>query len=339
MAVPCAEKGSQQHQWSRGFAEAVSAILSAPDEELDCQGAKLALDKLLDPTIDVVAVAAELEEMAERACGLAGPGADEEARLGALRTLLYQPGSWNDHRPFEYNHDDPFDADAPLISGYLKTRRGNCLAMPVLFLILGEKLGLDLALSTAPGHLFLHYRDPRGRIINLEPTSGGHPARSEWIRELTPMSDRALESGLYMRTLSRREGVALLAVTVLNHLLGQEDYEQVIAIAEVVLSHYPNEVMAMLAQASACAHLLRVEFLEKYSRPYLIPKPLQPRYLMLSRRNDGLFNALETLGWEPEEGAMSYVEPRILPLPPPDLGCFRAQFTFQPVSERMSHVS
>ena len=65
-----------------------------------------------------------------------------------------------------------------LISTYLATRRGNCVSMPILMLIIGERMGLDLALSTAPLHIFIRHREG-GREVNLEATSGGHPARTE----------------------------------------------------------------------------------------------------------------------------------------------------------------
>jgi hypothetical protein len=32
--------------------------------------------------------------------------------------------------------------------------------------------------------------------MNLETTSGGHPARAIWYRQQMPMPDRAVESGL-----------------------------------------------------------------------------------------------------------------------------------------------
>lgn len=65
--------------------------------------------------------------------------------------------------------------------------------MPMVFLILADWLGLDVTLATAPGHVFLRYRTESGRVINIEATSGGHPARDQRFRERMPMTDLALK--------------------------------------------------------------------------------------------------------------------------------------------------
>jgi hypothetical protein len=71
--------------------------------------------------------------------------------------------------------------------------------MPILFLIIADRL--DVALVCAPNHIFVRYAAPDGHVFNLETTSGAHPARLDWFRQEMPMSDRALSSGLYMRSI------------------------------------------------------------------------------------------------------------------------------------------
>ncbi len=41
--------------------------------------------------------------------------------------------------------------------------------MPFLFIILGQKLGLDVTASTAPEHVFVKYRDDMGNILKCWP--------------------------------------------------------------------------------------------------------------------------------------------------------------------------
>nr|MDQ4087078.1 hypothetical protein [Pseudomonadota bacterium] len=87
-----------------GVAAAVRRILSQPDRALDHGAAKLAFDKLVDPSADVGAAMAELDRLAGIAAAMAGPPASEGAKLGAIRNLIYESGPWNGHRPFAYNH-------------------------------------------------------------------------------------------------------------------------------------------------------------------------------------------------------------------------------------------
>jgi regulator of sirC expression with transglutaminase-like and TPR domain len=180
------------------IAAAVEAILSAPDADLDYAEAKLALDLLVDPWLNTDAARAELDRLTDAALRLAGPGAHPGQKLAALRGLIYEPGPWNEERPFAYDQSDPDGTFIPnkMLANYLARRVGNCVSMPVLFLILAERIGLDMALAAAPFHIFVRHCMPDGRIINLETTSGAHPARDEWYHQLAPMSDRALASGI-----------------------------------------------------------------------------------------------------------------------------------------------
>ena len=205
---------------------AVRDILTAEDTRLDYGHAKLALDRLIEPDTATTVIAATLDRLVENARRLAGPSPPPDVQLAALRRLIYNAGPWNDHRPFAYDHADPLGQRIgnKLLATYLATRRGNCVSMPALLLILAEKLGLDVALAKAPLHIFLRYRTESGRVLSLEATSGAHPARDEWYRQQMLMTDRAVASGLYLRTLPKREGMALLATTVLEHLIEQRRF-------------------------------------------------------------------------------------------------------------------
>lgn len=302
---------------SPGVAAAVRAILSVPDAELAYGKAKLALDHLVDPGFDPGEVMAELDAMAARALEMAGPEADESTKLGAIRHLIYESGPWNDHRPFAYDPSDPLGQrlDNKLLPNYLATRRGQCVSMPILFLVLAEKLGIDMRLACAPHHVFLRYTDQGDRTFNVEATSGGHPARDEWYRSQFAISDRAIESGVYMRTLSRRESVALMATTVLQHLMFEARYAEAIAASEVILRYNPRDVHVLLWKATACGELVQREFAAKYPIPFLIPEPARSRYRFLTAMNEALLARAEALGWEPDP---EWEPPRIAAYPAPE---------------------
>ncbi|HVQ07987.1 MAG TPA: transglutaminase family protein [Allosphingosinicella sp.] len=218
-------------------------VLSPPDDRLDFANAKLAFDHIVDPSINADATLAQIGRLAAEATALAGPHATDAAKLAALRRVIYEGGAWNDNRPLSYDQTDPLGQNVrnKLISTYLATRRGNCVSMPMLFLLVGERMGLNLSLATAPLHVFVRYIDPLGREMNLEATSGGHPARTIRYRQQMPMSDRAVESGLYLRTLTRREVVALMATTVVEFLISERRFQEAIEVGEIILRHAPRD--------------------------------------------------------------------------------------------------
>lgn len=279
----------------------VRGVLSLPDDQLDYGRAKLAFDRIVDPSLNADATMAEIDRLARRASGLAGPHASPAAKLSALRRVIYESGDWNGRRPFAYDHADPLGRNVrnKLIPTYLASRRGNCVSMPILFLIVAERMGLNLALSTAPLHIFLRYAEESGREINLEATSGALPARTAWYRQNLPMTNRAIESGLYMRTLSRREAVALMASTVVDFLAGEGRFQDAIDVAEVILLHHPRDGYTLVKLGSAYGELMRAEFLERFPTPAAIPPALRGRYMVLAQGNQRAFQAAEALGWEP----------------------------------------
>ena len=266
--------------------------------------AKLAFDQVIDPSIKPAEITAELDKMARTASDMAGPGAPEGRKLAALQKLIYVAGPWNDNRPFSYDLADPNGQDIrhKLLSNYLQSRRGNCVSMPILFLLLADRMGLNgAALADAPLHLFIRYTNVAGRQFNLETTSGANVARDVWMRQQAPMTDKAIENGLYLRPLTRREAVANMAETIVEYLIDAGRYEDAIAVSEVILKNYPRDVFMMVKEGTAYGDLLNAEFITKYPTPDLIPPAMRPRYEMLTAKNEALFAAAEALGWQADQ--------------------------------------
>lgn len=285
-------------------ADIVRQVLSAPDNKLDYAQAKLAFDQVIDPSIEPAKVMAELDGMAAEVKAMAGPRPGTRDMLTALQQMIYQSGPWNDNRPFSYDLDDPLGTDIhhKLLSVYLTTRRGNCVSMPVLFLILADRVGLSgAALANAPLHSFIRYTDSAGHTLNLETTSGAYVMPDAEFRRKLPMTDRAIESGLYMRSLTRREAVANMASVVVEYLVKTGRNEDAIAVADVILKNDPRNGFVMAKQATAYAQIMEVEFAAKYPTPDLIPESLRARYRMLDEKNRAAWDAAEALGWRPDE--------------------------------------
>lgn len=276
---------------------AVRDLLCRSDEALDFAFAAAAVDSIVDPAANAAATLVQVNRLTEAARHRAGPVPGEARTLSAIRTVLHRPGPWNGGRPFFYDHDAYKSADLKLISNYLRTRRGNCVSMPILFLILADRLGIDIGLALAPSHLFVRVRTRGGHETNLEATSGALPARDAWIRQERRISDRSIATGLYLRKLNRRESVAAMALTVVEHLMAGRRYEEAIQTTDVILRHSPLNAFALAHQGQACFHLV-TGYLEKYRSAFLIPPALRPRYDLFLRRNREAFETAGALGWE-----------------------------------------
>ncbi len=286
-------------------AEVIRSLLENDSAATDYANAKLAIDALVDPTIDRDAVLAEIDAMVATVRRMLDtiPAAEADKsieKLKALQAFVYRPGRWNDERPFQYNMNDPIGQDlrAKLLTSYLSSRMGNCVSMPILFLILGEQLGLDMSLSTAPLHVLVKYTDDTtGDTYNLEATSGAGFTRDGWYQKKSPMTQRAIENGVYLKHLSRRESFAVMATLVSDHLIEAERYEEAIAVLDVILEAYPQMAYAHVKKGTAFYHLLQSEIVLKHPDLNALPDTLRKRADYLFNQNQLAFRKAERLGW------------------------------------------
>lgn len=277
---------------------ALRRMLELPETSVDLVQVKLRIDRMIDPQIDAQAVARTLDDMAASIRAQLPTTATKPEILEALRKHLYQPGPWNDGMPFRYDLDDPLGRTIrnKLLPIYLTTRRGNCVSMPFLFLLLGQKLGLDVSAAMAPEHIFVIFRDEKGNVTNVEATSGGYKLDETYQRDL-PMTPEAIKNGLYMRALTKQETVALMAV-ILMEFYGQEHkVEERIAVANLLMEFYPNNVTAMLHMGHAYAQLIERDFKSKYDSPAAIPLAERARFVELRQASEIWYNKAEALGW------------------------------------------
>ena len=279
----------------------IRAALAETETKIDYTELTLTFTKLVDPTIDEEAVKAELNRMVEDILQLAGNHPSDAEKLSALRQYIYDAGSWNDNQVFAYDQSDPLGTHLPnkLIHNYLKSRLGNCVSMPTLFFILGDRIGLNLTLSTAPNHVFVHYHLQEGAVVNIETTSGGHPFRTEWIRQNFTVTDAAVANGLYLKILSRRQTGAILASTVLEYFYEQQMYGYVPHIADALLEVYPEYEVALILRGMAYQSMLQINFLDKYPDLRMVPHSAIPLFNYLAQNAEDSFSRVEELGYLP----------------------------------------
>ncbi|BAV34777.1 hypothetical protein SCL_2500 [Sulfuricaulis limicola] len=280
-------------------ARLVRDILKQPEQDIDLAQAKLTVDKLIDPTVDIEAGLERIEAMVTKIKAMPGFGGSQTTKLEALKRYIYEPGEWNNFQPYQYDLNDPLGTKLSnkLLSRYLESKKGNCVTMPLLFVILGQRLGIDVTAATAPLHILVKFKDETGATYNLETTSGANPARDVWYREQMPMTEEAVANGVYLRPLTRKETVAIMATTLAEHYFEQREFEKAITISDLTLEYYPRDVEAMVRKGSAYYRLLAKYYLEKYRSPNEIPDRAKGHYHYLSQNNHQWFAKAEALGW------------------------------------------
>lgn len=280
---------------------AIRAILRQPDDQIDLGKAKVVIDKLIDPTIDAEGTLQALGFMVSRIRLMPEFGDTGDSKVRALKRYLYESGASNDNQTFQYDLTDPLAHEIrnKLLSSYITTKKGNCVTMPLLFVILGQRLGIDVTLTNAPKHLLVKFNSTEyGRWINLEATSGANPARDVWIRQQFPtITDDSISNGVYLQPLSKKETVAEMTEALADYHFKRQEYDKAIAVSRVALEYYPKDVGAMTLSGVAYLRLLHQHFLDKYPSPDVIPNNERGYYQYLAQNNEEWFSKAQALGW------------------------------------------
>ena len=114
------------------------------------------------------------------------------------------------HLPFFYDYND-YQAEQDyrnfFVTKALATGGGQCNSMPMVYLLLAEKLNAPTYLTFAPQHSFIKYQNNDGSITNYEATSNWH-INDLWYQENLFISPEAIKSGIYMDTLNKQKIIA-----------------------------------------------------------------------------------------------------------------------------------
>lgn len=216
--------GSFSFSLENNSKETVQDLFELPEEEINIGFASLVLAKEFYPNMNIDFFLYSFDYMAQCFKDAFGHLQNPDDRVRALNTYFYKPGYWNDGITFSYDDDDLHVTKLSnrFINGYIATKKGSCITMPLLYVIIGERLGWPIYPVRSAKHFFVRYI-PKGFSLNfqqnIETTNGGSFISDEQYKLDVQIPDKAIENGVYLRTLSKKEYLAsLLLVNANQHL-------------------------------------------------------------------------------------------------------------------------
>lgn len=152
--------------------------------------------------------------------------------------------------PLRYDLDDFWGEQEPtklLVTKLMDSGQGQCRSMPLLYLLLAERLGIDAYWAFSPNHSYVKYPGRTGAFENFE-TTVGMKSSDQWLMRSGYIRSGALQHGIYLDTVGTHRSIAHLMVELLQSTEQRFGTDQAFAerTLRTALEHYPTDIHAML---------------------------------------------------------------------------------------------
>lgn len=242
------------------------ATLVADDDSLPLTETALSLAQDTYPDLDLQGTQAELDELALRLKRRLPDNASLTDKIGALNRFFFR------ELGFAGNLNDYYDPDNSHLNIVLKRRRGIPISLAVLYMELGEQVGVPVMGVSFPGHFLLRVTLPEGEVI-LDPTTGQSLSEAQMVDMLEPYLSHAGDSlGSALRMLLQpatgREIIARMLRNLKAIYLQTERWQRLLGVQQRLVVLLPGNIEEVRDRGFAYARLdyLRpaLEDLERY---------------------------------------------------------------------------
>ncbi len=242
------------------------ASLVAEDDGLPLTETALAIAQDAYPDVDLQATLAELDELALRLKRRLPADAGLTEKIGVLNRFFFR------ELGFAGNLNDYYDPDNSHLNTVLKRRRGIPITLAVLYMELGEQIGVPVHGVSFPGHFLMRVTLPEGDVM-LDPTTGQSLSEAQMVEMLEPYLSHVTESlGSALRMLlqpaTRREIIARMLRNLKAIYLQTERWQRLLAVQQRLVILLPENIEEVRDRGFAYARLdyLRpaLEDLERY---------------------------------------------------------------------------
>jgi len=170
----------------------LESILTLADRDIDLAETVLLISKDRDPALDLAPLSAELDRLTDSVRTKLTKTSSPEEIVEAFRKTIHQEAG--------YRYTDRVDAQGiPLnpaelfLHGMLANKRGYCMNLSLLYLIIADRLNIPLYGVPLPNHFFVRY-ESGGTRINIEATDGGITLPDSFYRKRFGLPEQKVSS-------------------------------------------------------------------------------------------------------------------------------------------------
>jgi hypothetical protein len=155
-------------------------------------------------------------------------------------------------KPMLYDFEDfaaKKDMTKVFVSKLLRTGSGQCMSLPMLYLLFAKALNADVNIVFAPEHSFITFKDNLGTRQNIELT-GRMFVSTDFHWQSGFIKAEQVKSGIYLKPLSDKETISYLLTTLtLSYVRRFGTDDRVLEMALKAREHFPNHLTANMIVA------------------------------------------------------------------------------------------
>lgn len=207
------------------------------------------------PDLDLQAELAALDVLALRLKRRIAEGTPAIQRLRLLNHFFYRDLG------FGANANDYYDPVNSYLNVVLKQRRGIPISLAVLYMELGQQIGLPLKGVSFPNHFLVRMTIPAGEVI-LDPLSGETLSKEQLQEMLDPYLEREgisdpgqVPLGLFLQAASHREIIARMLRNLKAIYLQESRWQRLLAVQNRLVILLPGSIEEVRDRGLAYANL------------------------------------------------------------------------------------
>jgi len=221
-------------------------ILQQPDEEIDLAEAALMVARLEYPDLDIPTCLDEIQQLADEISHRLPENPNAGHILNQLNLVLFV------EKGFAGNSDNYYDPRNSFLNDVVETRKGIPISLSILYMEIGDRLGLPLSGVAFPGHFLVKLELDDGAIV-LDPYFGGisltEEDLDERLHEFYGDNAKKLPYEGLLATSSKKDIILRVMRNLRNLYMESEQWEKALVMADQMVGLDSDSSDAIKARA------------------------------------------------------------------------------------------
>ncbi|PHR96489.1 MAG: hypothetical protein COA78_28760 [Blastopirellula sp.] len=238
--------------------------LDQPDESIDLLALTLLLAQLDNPDLSIEPYLDQVDGMVEDIKSSFDEKIKDQQKLEKLISYLFQENGFHGSRSEYYHKANSY------MSRVLEDREGLPVTLSVLFMALGERLGLNIEGIGLPGHFIVRYQPTKGTPQLIDVFEQGQFLSRKEAEEVVAAHSNVQLTDEYLEAVTKKAILERMLMNLIGVTQQKKDIEALLPYYEVLITIDPQSsqyrgMYSLLLHESGrtAAAITQLELLEK----------------------------------------------------------------------------